>query len=238
MKFSAPLVRGVLVKRYKRFLADIVLDSGEELTAHCANPGSMRTCLEPGGAVWLSKSDNPKRKLPYSWELAKVGQQMICINTAWANRLVGEGLRNNLYKDLEGGESLCGEVRSEVPYGEKSRIDFLVENDNGKVFVEVKSVTLAGPGLETAFPDSVTARGQKHLRELMAMREAGHRAMMLFCCLRDPTEAVRPADELDPVYGQLLRQAHDAGVELLAVRYKVSPSEFTFAGSVPLLLEA
>ena len=232
MLFSSPLIAGRLLKRYKRFLADVELPTGQAVTAHCANPGSMKSCMEEGGEIWLSRSENPKRKLAYSWELAKVGEQMVCVNTAWANRLIGHALEQKKIPELADD----GAVRTEVKYGQNSRIDFLLEEGSRKTYVEVKSVTLAGAGHESAFPDSVTKRGQKHLIELTKVKEEGDRAVMLFCCLRHPTESVRPADHIDPEYGRLLRTAVSKGVEVLAYRYEVSPEGFALRGSIPVYL--
>lgn len=230
MDFEQPLVEGRLVRRYKRFLADVTLPGGEEVVAHCANPGSMRTCMTEGGRVWLSKSDDPRRKLAYSWELAEVDGAMVCVNTAHANRVVAEALAAGVIAELRGFER----VRPEVRYGERSRVDFLLETGDRKCYVEVKSVTLRGGAGVGAFPDSVTARGTRHLEELMAMVAAGHRAVMLFCCNRSDARAMRPADEIDAAYGRTLRRAAAAGVELLAYRCDLSPRGIWMRERVPV----
>ena len=182
MKFTAPLISGRLVKRYKRFLADVVLDEdGSEITAHCANPGSMLGLKEPGSRVWLSKSDNPKRKLKYSWEILEADGALVGINTAHPNKLVEEALRAGRIPQLADFHSL----RREVKYGRNSRVDILLEDAaGGRLYVEVKNVHLMRQPGFAEFPDSVTARGAKHLAELADMVEEGHRAAMVFLVQR------------------------------------------------------
>lgn len=236
MEFAPPLIEGRLIRRYKRFLADIILDSGERVTAHCPNPGSMTTCMLEGGRVWLSRSPNKQRKLPYTWELAEVGDAMVCVNTGRANDLVAEALKGSAIAELTGYD----EVTREVRYGEASRIDFLLRAGQSSCYVEVKSVTLdvtqpGGPTI-SAFPDSVTTRGTKHLRELINVVAAGQRAVLLFVCNRTGVTAIRPADEIDPAYGYHLRKARTAGVELLAYRSDIDPSGVQLAGSIGLRL--
>jgi sugar fermentation stimulation protein A len=217
------LIEATLIKRYKRFLADVELDSGELITVHCPNTGAMTACAEPGSRVWLSTSANPKRKYRHSWELARnaVGE-MICIHSAKANAIAGEAIEAGVIS------ALCGydRVRSEVSYGsEKSRIDFLLEGEQGLCYVEVKSVTLAtGAAGEGVFPDAVSDRGRKHLRELIAMKAQGHRAVLLFCVLHSAIEWVAPADAIDPKYGETFRRALAAGVEILAYRGAITPA--------------
>lgn len=234
MQFDPPLVEGRLLRRYKRFLADIQLMDGTEITAHCANTGSMLGCAESGSRVWVSYHPDPKRKLAYSWQLVEVGGGAIaCINTALPNRLVGEWLQG----EAAGDWGNYRRQRSEVRYGqERSRIDWLLEDHpEGRpdVYVEVKNVTLAEDGIGY-FPDAVTLRGQKHLRELMAVVKAGTRALLFFCVNHSGVTEVRPADHIDPVYGQLLREAADAGVEMLAVRSTLSPAQVQLEQEVPV----
>ena len=225
-----PLHPGRLVRRYKRFLADVELDGGEVVTAHCANPGSMKSCAVAGGRVWLSHSDDPRRRLAYSWELARVGGQMIVINTARGNQVVAEALERGAVAELAG----AGTVRREVRVGDKSRIDFLLEDGGARTYVEVKSVTLAaGPGI-AAFPDSVTERGARHMEELIRLRRAGHRAVLLFCVARTRVARVRPADEIDPTYGRTLRRAARAGVDILAYGCAVGPKRITLRHRLPI----
>lgn len=234
MKLPPKLVSGTLERRYKRFLADVVLDVGGRVTVHCPNTGAMLGCDEPGSRVWLSVSDNPRRKYAHTWELVEVsGGAMVGINSSRANRIVGAALETGLIRELAD----YSVVRSEVRYGENSRVDFLLQDDRRPdCFVEVKSVTLAdgeGTGL---FPDARSIRGTRHLRELMAKRESGSRAVNLFCVQRADVERVTPADDIDPDYGQALREAAEAGVELLAWVCALSPEEIRLVHSVPVLL--
>lgn len=220
MRFP-PLIEGQLVRRYKRFLADVQLVSGETIVAHCPNPGSMKTMSTPGSRVWLSRSDNPMRKLAYTWELVESAGQLTLVHTGRANAIVKEALEQEVITELVGFDGL----RSEVAYGLKSRVDFVLHWQERLTYVEVKNVTMADGGNRSAFPDSVTARGEKHLRELMAMVDAGHRAVLLFCCSRAGARGIRPADEIDSLYGRRLREAAQAGVELLAYGCTVSTKE-------------
>ncbi len=225
-----PLIEARLLRRYKRFLADVQLDTGETLTVHCPNPGSMRTMAEPGSRVWLSHSDNPKRRLAYTWELVESRGQLTLVHTGRANAIVNEAIEAQVIGELRGWSG----VRSEVPYGDKSRVDFVVDWEDSSAFVEVKNVTMADGASRAAFPDSVTARGEKHLRELMAMVEAGHRAIMLFCVSRAGTGGIRPADEIDPRYAQRLREASRAGVEILAYGCEISIEEVIMREALPI----
>ncbi|TNI78908.1 DNA/RNA nuclease SfsA [Aeromonas sobria] len=220
MTFDPPLQSGQLISRYKRFLTDVQLDNGELLTIHCANTGAMTGCAEPGTRVWYSTSGNPKRKLPNSWEIAESpAGHFICVNTARANQIAQELIEQQALAPLVGYSRL----RTEVKYGEEnSRIDLLLEDDEkGSCYIEVKSVTLldeqegAGMGY---FPDAVTARGAKHLRELMAMKAAGHRAVLLFMVLHSGITRMRPATHIDPHYSLLIEQSIAAGVEILCYR--------------------
>ncbi|PSF14044.1 DNA/RNA nuclease SfsA [Marinobacter shengliensis] len=217
MKFAEPLVEGRLIRRYKRFLADVRLPDGEEVTAHCPNTGSMLGCQPDNARVWLSRSDNPKRKLKYTWELVETGPAVFaCVNTARPNAQAREAIEAGRVPELAG----YTECRAEVRYGdEKSRIDLLFSGHPTRpdAWVEVKNVTLA-EGSSGYFPDAVTERGQKHLRELMAQVEKGDRAVLFFVVNHTGIEAVRPADHIDARYGELLRQAQAAGVEVLAYR--------------------
>lgn len=234
MKLPPQLVSGTLERRYKRFLADVVLDDGERVTVHCPNTGAMLGCDEPGSRVWLSVSDNPKRKYAHTWELVEaMGRTIVGINSARANRIVGEALETGLIRELAGYEV----VRSEVRYGEKSRVDFLLQDDHkADCFVEVKSVTLADGQGTGMFPDARSERGIRHLQELTVMRSSGARAINLFCVQRADVEQVVPADDIDPVYGQALREAAAAGVELLAWVCVLSPEEIRLERAVPVVL--
>jgi len=233
MKFEPCLQSATLIKRYKRFLADITLEDGSERTIHCANTGAMTGCAEPGNTVWFSTSDNPKRKYPNSWELSetKAGHQ-ICINTARANQLAVEGIEQGVIEELLGYQ----ELRTEVKYGnENSRIDVLLSDPNkATCYIEVKSVTLLdqhkqGQGY---FPDAVTTRGQKHLRELAEMVKNGHRSVLLFIVLHSGIEKVSPAHHIDAEYSQLLKSAIEQGVEVLCYRAQISQREIKLAKAV------
>ncbi|MFM2477572.1 DNA/RNA nuclease SfsA [Celerinatantimonas sp. MCCC 1A17872] len=218
MKFSPPLVSGTLIRRYKRFLADVELDNGEVITAHCANTGAMTGCAEPNWRVWLRDSQNPKRKCRYSWELVENDQgQTICINTARANEVVGEAIRNRQIKALDGYET----IQTEVKYGqENSRIDLLLRSDNRPdCYIEVKSVTLLDKDGLGLFPDAKTSRGQKHLRELTAVAQNAQRAVLLFAVMHQGIEKVSIAHHIDLLYGELLNNAMAAGVEVICQRF-------------------
>ena len=219
MRFDSPLQHGKLIKRYKRFLADVELDNGEVITMHCPNTGSMKNCQTPGSRIWYSRASNPKRKYPHTWEIVEVDSlDLVGINTHRANQLVVEAIKAGTVQQLRG----YGQLETEVPYGEQSsRIDILLRGATSRVnqadcYVEVKNVSLGmGKGLGL-FPDAVTRRGQKHLQELMSMSSRGYRAVLFFCVQHSGIQRVSPADEIDPEYGRLLRQAASQGVELMA----------------------
>ncbi len=224
MRFSPELEQGRLIVRYKRFLADIETDSGELLTIHCPNTGSMLNCMMPGGRVWFSRSSDPKRKLPGTWEISETPQgRFACINTGRANSLVEEALRAGVITELNGFTAL----KREVAYGqENSRVDFRLEYPDGFVYLEVKSVTLGFDGSPVAaFPDAVTQRGARHLRELAALAREGVRSVLLYCVNLTGIESVRPAQEIDPAYALALKDAMDAGVEVLAYGVQLDPQE-------------
>jgi sugar fermentation stimulation protein A len=230
MVLPQPLLAGRLVRRYKRFLADVELDDGTLVTAHTPNTGSMQQCAVPGQQVLLSKSDNPKRKLAWSWELVRVNGHWVDINTHRANRVVEEALRNNLLQVFH-DYAVC----AEFPFAE-SRIDFMLEKDTEKILLEVKNVTLCcQPGL-ACFPDAVTTRGQKHLRDLMLAKQQGWRAVIFFLVQRGDAQAFAPADDIDAEYGRLLREAVACGVEAFAWRTKVSPEANQVEKQLPVQL--
>lgn len=212
MQLPSPLMPGRLLRRYQRFLADVELADGRVVTAHTPNTGSMRQCAVPGNAVLLSRSDNPKRKLAWSWELVRVADGWVDINTHRANRVVEEGLRQGAVAGLTGYT-----VTPEYRFG-ASRLDFHLAKADAQALVEVKNVTLCCGPKVACFPDAVTVRGQKHLRELVAAAEAGWRAVIFFLIQRGEAEAFAPADDIDTEYGRLLRWAAGAGVEILAYR--------------------
>lgn len=223
MKFSPALQPATLIKRYKRFLADIELPDGSVTTIHCANTGAMTGCAEPGNRVWYSTSDNPKRKYPFSWELSETAAgHTICVNTAQANRLVVEAINKGIVTELTGYSSL----RTEVKYGsENSRIDVLLQDESKPdCYIEVKSVTLLQDG-RGYFPDAVTTRGQKHLRELKEIAESGKRAILFFAILHSGIENVSAAHHIDPDYFSLIREAERAGVEILCYKAVLTQEE-------------
>lgn len=232
MRFASPLVPGRLVKRYKRFLADVILDSGEEVTAHCANPGSMLGLREPGARVYLSVSDNPARKLKYSWEIVEADGALVGINTAHPNGLVEEALRAGLIEELAGFTGL----RREVKYGRNSRIDILLEGADGRpVYVEVKNVHLMRQAGLAEFPDSVTARGAKHLVEMGDMVADGARAAMVYLVQRPDCDRLSFAGDLDPAYAAAFAAAKARGVEAYAIGCRITPEEIVAEQRVALL---
>ena len=222
MRFPAQLVAGRLIRRYKRFLADVQLEAGV-ITAACPNTGSMLGCCEPGSRVWLSESDRATRKYRHTWEIVEVGRVMVGINTGLPNALVAEAIAAGAIPELGGYAS----VRREVAFGEESsRVDLLLEDPTrAPCYVEVKNVTAAVSGRVALFPDAVSERGARHLRELMRLKAAGLRPVQLYCVQRGDVDEVRPADAIDPEYGRTLRQALEAGVEVMAYRAKVTARE-------------
>jgi sugar fermentation stimulation protein A len=235
MRFPAPLLPATLVKRYKRFLADVVLPSGETITVHCANPGAMTGLNVPGARVWLSKSPNPKRKLSHSWELIEVdlggGAELVGINTAHPNALAAEAIAAGAIPELVGYASM----RREVKYGRNSRVDVLLETPGRPTcYVEIKNVHLMRrPGL-AEFPDAVTKRGAKHLQELSDMVAAGARAVMLFLVQIGSASAFALARDIDPGYGRAYDAARAAGVEAIARRCRLTRDGIEVAESVPI----
>lgn len=231
--FSPLLHSGILLKRYKRFLADVRLDDGREMTVHCPNTGSMKGCAEPGSSVWVRLEQKAGRKLPGSWELVETPLGgLACIHSARANKVVAAALAQDLITPLVGYRVVRPEVRLA---GGESRFDFLL-SDPGECVVEVKSVTMAVGAGGGAFPDAVSLRGQKHLRELTSLAANGRRACLLFCVMHSGIEWVRPADEIDPEYGRLLRQAVAQGVEVIAWSVVPSSHGLEVAGQLPVEL--
>lgn len=226
-----PLVAGTLIKRYKRFMADVLLEDGGAVTVHCPNSGSMKGCATPGSPVLLSRSPNPGRKYPLGWELVHADGFWIGINTGLPNRLTREAIEDGTVVELQGYES----IRPEVPYGEHSRIDLLLESQGRRCFVEVKNVTLVEYG-RALFPDAVTTRGQKHLQELMRVVREGDRGVIFFTVQRGDGDSVSPADMIDPDYGRLLRLALKNGVEALAYRALVTPEEIRLTERLPVIV--
>ena len=230
MNFPAPLIEGRLIKRYKRFLADVELPDGRQVTAHCANPGSMMGLKEPGLRVWLSESTNPKRKLKYSWELLEVDGGLVGINTNHPNGIVFDSIKMNKINELKG----YSEAKREVKYGKNSRIDILLEEGPSSCYVEVKNVHLKRGGKLAEFPDSVTARGAKHLQELGDMVEAGHRAVMFYLVQRTDCSAFALADDIDPTYAAAFKTARDRGVEMLCYGCDITLDRITVSKPIPI----
>lgn len=224
------LFHGKLIKRYKRFLADIILDNGETITAHVPNSGRMTSTIEYNCDVWVSFHDNPKRKHKYTLELTKIGDIMICTNTGVANKLGVEAIKDGTIKELQGYTSL----KTEQKYGQNSRIDILLEKENEKCYVEIKSVTLK---LENnlAFPDAVTTRGTKHLEELSDMIGDGHRAVMLYIIQRDDNLDFQIAKEIDRNYNEVLKVAMEKGVEVLVYQSSLSTNEIKIVKKVDFI---
>ena len=205
------LVEGVLIKRYKRFMADVKLKNGHVVTAHCPNSGSMLECSEAGRRVYLSRSDNPKRRLHYTWELIEMPTSLVGVNTLVPNRLVKAAIKSDTIPMLSGFDT----IRSEVRYGDRSRIDILLERGQDRLFVEVKNCTLVTNGI-ARFPDAVTSRGLKHLKELQNQVRMGHGALMFYVIQRMDSDLFKPADHIDADYGRELRKAVENGVKITA----------------------
>ena len=238
MKYTPALASGRLVKRYKRFLADIESPVGELMTIHCPNTGSMKNCTEPNSEVWYSTSDNPKRKYAHTWELAKTARgHYIGIHSAKANQLVLEAIHANKVPELQG----YVDIRTEVKYGnENSRIDLLLTGDTSKdskdCYVEVKSVTLLEASGRGFFPDAVSSRGTKHLRELIEVVANGGRAVLFFCVQHSGINTVEPAGHIDPEYTSTIKMAVEAGVEVLAYKCRMSPQSISISKSIAFRL--
>ena len=231
IEFGQPLVEAVFLARYKRFLADVRLPDGREAVAHCPNTGTMKTCLLRGAPVLLRESADPKRKTRYSWLAIRIGGVWIGIDTSLPNRLVEQAIKQGELPGLEGYDT----VRREKKSGAHSRIDLLLESKERRCWVEVKNVTMVRNGV-AAFPDAVTTRGQKHLRELMEKVREGDEAAMVYVVQRGDASEFVPADDIDPEYGRLMRDAHRTGVRLLALSCKVSPKGVHTDGLLPVRL--
>lgn len=230
MRFPAPLIPARLIRRYKRFLADAVLPDGEEITVHCANPGAMLGLAEPGAEIWLSRSDSRLRKLAHSWELVRVGDHLVGINTGHPNRLVEEAILDGRIPELDGYATL----RREVRYGRNSRIDILLQSPGRPpCYVEVKNVHLRRDGA-AEFPDCVTLRGAKHLDEMAEMVAGGARAVTVYLVQRADCDRFRIAEDLDPGYARALARALDRGVEALCYACTLSTEAIEVADPLPL----
>ncbi|MCK3684966.1 DNA/RNA nuclease SfsA [Maribellus sp. YY47] len=227
MVFQQELVHGTLIKRYKRFLADVTLDDGSVVTAHCTNSGTMKSCLEEGAEVYLSPAGDPKRKTRFTWEMIKINDGWVGINTSNPNLLAFEAILEGKIPRLEG----YTQVRREVTFGD-SRFDVYAENDTEKCFVEVKNVSLK-EGNYALFPDAVTTRGQKHLITLMEVKKQGMRAVMLYIIQRCDVAVFAPAVEIDPAYAAVLKEAVSAGVEVIPMQALVTPAEIRLIRKLP-----
>lgn len=227
MKFKIPLIHGTLIKRYKRFLSDIKLDDGTIIVAHCTNSGSMKTCIEEGAEVYLSPATDPKRKTKYTWEMIKLNGNWVGVNTMHPNLIAFEAIKTNQIKQLTGYNHIQREVKSG-----KSRIDIMAQNKYETCFIEVKNVTMKD-GRYARFPDAVTTRGKKHLDELIALKKEGIRAVMLYIIQRSDVDVFTPAHEIDPNYAKALKNAYKNGVEIIALRVKVSPTEIIIDKEIP-----
>jgi sugar fermentation stimulation protein A len=227
------LIPGVLIKRYKRFMADVKLDTGETITAHCPNSGSMKACCEPGRRVFLSHHDNPKRKLKYTWELIEMPSSLVGVNTMVPNRLVFKTIETGGIQGLSGYD----EIVREVKVRNNARLDLLLTNGNQKhCYVEIKNCTLVQNGAAT-FPDAVTSRGLKHLMEMQQLLSSGHRCVMFYLIQRMDAKRFAPADHIDPAYGKALRQAVKKGVEMLVYDVHIDFEKIALRNQIPYVLQ-
>ncbi len=230
MQFKEKLIPGKLIQRYKRFLADVVLDDGTVVTAHCTNSGSMKSCIEAGAPVFLTPVNDPKRKTKFTWEMIYLNGGWIGINTSVPNLLAFEAVRDGTLDRLKGYTS----VKREVTFGD-SRFDLFAENEHEKCFIEVKNVTLK-EWTFARFPDAVTTRGRKHLETLINVKQQGMRAVMLYVIQRMDVEKFAPAADIDPNYAETLKKAVAAGVEVIPVQAAVSPERIEIVGEIPFVL--
>ncbi|PVA11982.1 DNA/RNA nuclease SfsA [Pelagivirga sediminicola] len=231
MRFQTPLERGELICRYKRFLADIRLPDGREVTAHCANPGRMTGLAEPGMSVWVEPNDDPRRKLDHAWRLVELpGGNLTCVDTSAANRVVGAALRAGKVPQLAGYDTVLAEQK----YGERSRVDFLLRaQDRPEAYVEVKSVTLSRRAGLAEFPDTRTERGARHLADLADIARSGRRAVLFYLVQRSDCDRVTTAADIDPAYAAALAAARAAGVEVLAHAAAISTAQITLGPALP-----
>ena len=232
MQFETPLQAATLVKRYKRFLADVITDQGNEITVHCPNSGSMRGCSTPGSKVMLSTSPNPKRKYPQTLEMVKEGDTWIGVNTMLTNKIVAEAILEGHIKELQGINNLTREVKT----SKSSRLDLLLERGDEKIYVEIKNCSLVEDGW-AMFPDAVTARGTKHLNELASLVKQGYQGIIFFCIQRMDCDRFRPAAHIDPLYAKTLAEVSKKGVKILAYQAEVTPESIVIRKSIPCFLE-
>jgi sugar fermentation stimulation protein A len=229
MEFDQNLLPGILVRRYKRFLADVQLQESRIITVHCPNSGSMLGCSKPGSPVMLSCSDNPRRKYSYTLELVQAGTVWVGVNTALTNRLVREALEKGVIKEFGKLDAISQEIKT----SDNTRLDFLLEEKGKKIFMEVKNCSLAEDRV-AMFPDAVTTRGTKHLRELAMLKAQGHKAAVFFCVQRRDTDCFIPASHIDPLYAETLAKVAADGVMVLAYQADVSPREIRIASKLPV----
>jgi sugar fermentation stimulation protein A len=227
MEFHPPLVHGILLKRYKRFLADIRLDNGQIVTAHCTNSGSMKSCLVEGAEVYLSRASDPKRKTQYTWEMIRINKNWVGIHTGHPNRLAFEALLNREIPGLNHYSEICREVKIK-----DSRLDMVASNDEETCYIEVKNVTMK-VGDFARFPDAVTTRGQKHLKTLMELKNEGYRAVMIYIIQRMDVSHFGIASNIDPHYAKILNKAIKTGVELFPLQAKVEPESIQIIRQLP-----
>ena len=232
MDFPDPLLRGTLIKRYKRFMADVMLDSGDTVTAHCANTGAMLGVQDPESEVWLSPARNPDRKLKFTWEMIRIGDGLVGINTAHPNKIVAEAIEAGNIPELSGYEDL----RREVKYGSNSRIDIMLSAD-GKpdCYVEIKNVHLMRDAGVAEFPDSVSTRATKHQGELANMVEQGARAVTVYLCQREDCDSFRLADDIDPDYAVASKDARQRGVEAICYACALTPESITVSRRLQII---
>lgn len=232
MKFKEPLIPGKFIQRYKRFFVDVQLNDGSTVTAHCPNTGSMKSCYAPGWNVLLSRQNRPERKLKYTLEMISNGQCWIGVNTQIPNILVLESLKDGTIEEL----STYSEFKTEVKYGNRSRLDIAAKNASGQCFIEVKNVTLVDENGFYSFPDAVTNRGAKHLQHLIDIRHTGHQAALVFTIQRNDGTVFRPATEIDPEFTKCLKLAHAEGVKILPYIANVNPHGIELAKKVDAIL--
>ncbi len=232
MQFKSPLQSATLIKRYKRFLADVKTDEGKEITVHCPNSGSMRGCSTPGSRVMLSTSPNANRKYPQTLEMIQEGNTWIGVNTMLTNKIVAEAILEGRVEELKGVDKLTREVKTSA----SSRLDLLLERGEEKIYVEIKNCSLVEDDW-AMFPDAVTARGTKHLHELADLVQQGHQGIIFFCIQRTDADRFRPAAQIDPLYAKTLAEVRDKGVQILAYQAEVCPESIIIKKSLPCSLE-
>ncbi len=231
MKFNQELIPATLIKRYKRFLADVELPDAKQITVHCPNSGSMLGCSTPGSNVMLSRSDNPKRKYAHTLEMVQEGGVWIGVNTSRTNHLVREALENGVVKEV----GIPQFIKAEIKTSPKSRLDFLIEQNGQKTYIEAKNCSLAENRI-AMFPDAVTVRGTKHLHELLSLHTAGNKAAVLFCIQRQDADSFSPASHIDPIYSETLKSVYKQGVKVLAYQASVKRDGITIIKKLPVSL--